>query len=68
MSLPPRFRFARMLAISVLLTAIALSGAATAGAEPPLRMDTYVEDPAGALDERQRDQVRNAVNQLTGLK
>ncbi|WP_280245202.1 TPM domain-containing protein [Nocardia abscessus] len=64
MSLPPRFRFARMLAISVLLAAIALSAAATAGAEPPLRMDTYVEDPAGALDDSQRVQVRNAVNQL----
>ncbi len=53
-----------MLAISVLLAVFALAVAPAAGAEPPLRMDTYVEDQAGALDQGQRDQVRNAVNQL----
>lgn len=64
MSLPQRIGLVRLLVISVLLTAFALAGAPAAGAEPPLRMDTYVEDPAGALDQGQRDQVRDAVNQL----
>ncbi|WP_280492875.1 TPM domain-containing protein [Nocardia asiatica] len=64
MSSPPRIRLARMLAISVLLAVIALAGAPMAAAQPPLRMDTYVEDRAGALDEGQRDQLRNAVNRL----
>ncbi|WP_159845015.1 TPM domain-containing protein [Nocardia sp. CY41] len=64
MSLPQRIGLARLLVISVLLAAFPLAGAPTAGAEPPLRMNTYVEDTAGALDEKQRDQVQDAVNQL----
>ncbi|WP_159929026.1 MULTISPECIES: TPM domain-containing protein [Nocardia] len=64
MSLPPRIRLARSLAISVLLAAIALLVAPMVAAEPPPRMNTYVEDSAGALDERQRDRVRSAVDQL----
>ncbi|MEU2176813.1 TPM domain-containing protein [Nocardia sp. NPDC019219] len=64
MSLPQRIGLVRLPVISVLLAAFALAGAPAAGAEPPLRMDTYVEDPAGALDQGQRAQVRDAVNQL----
>ncbi|WP_051020456.1 TPM domain-containing protein [Nocardia araoensis] len=64
MSLPSRIRFVRLLAISVLVAAIALLGAPTIAAEPPLRMNTYVEDPAGALDQGQLDRVRGAVDQL----
>ncbi|MGW4716800.1 TPM domain-containing protein [Nocardia sp. NPDC004260] len=64
MSLPSRIRFVRLLAISVLLAAIALVGAPTIAAEPPLRMTTYVENPAGVLDQGQRDRVRGAVDQL----
>ncbi|MGQ4619911.1 TPM domain-containing protein [Nocardia sp. R7R-8] len=64
MSLPSRIRFVRLLAISVLLAALALLGAPTIAAEPPLRMNTYVENPAGALDQGQLDRVRSAVDQL----
>ncbi|MGK8525217.1 TPM domain-containing protein [Nocardia asteroides] len=64
MSLPPRIRFVSSLAIGVLLAGFALFGAAVVGAEPPSRMDTYVEDSAGALDQSARDRVRGAVDQL----
>uniref|UniRef100_UPI002458136F TPM domain-containing protein n=1 Tax=Nocardia brasiliensis TaxID=37326 RepID=UPI002458136F len=39
-------------------------GGASPPAEPPARLDTYVVDPAKALDQGQLDQVRSAVNQL----
>ncbi|MGV9719658.1 TPM domain-containing protein [Nocardia beijingensis] len=64
MSLPSPIRLARLLAISVLLAAFALLGAPTSTAEPPLRMNTYVENPAGVLDQSQRDRVRGAVDRL----
>ncbi|MBF6301481.1 TPM domain-containing protein [Nocardia amamiensis] len=64
MALPPRNRLARRFAIGVVLAAIALSGGGTVAAEPPLRMNTYVEDPADALDDLQRDQIRWSVDQL----
>ncbi|MFE7741483.1 TPM domain-containing protein [Nocardia sp. NPDC057455] len=64
MSLPPRISLVRLLATSVLLTAIALLGTPESAAEPPSRMNTYVEDSAGALDQEQLGQVRGAVDQL----
>ncbi|WP_067471721.1 TPM domain-containing protein [Nocardia amamiensis] len=64
MALPPRNRLARRLAIGVVLAAIALSGGGTVAAEPPLRMNTYVEDPADAIDDLQRDRVRDSIDQL----
>ncbi|MEV6322398.1 TPM domain-containing protein [Nocardia sp. NPDC051787] len=64
MALPPRNRLARRLVIGVALAAIALFGGGTVAAEPPLRMNTYVEDPADALDDVQRDRVRVSVDQL----
>ncbi|MEU2043042.1 TPM domain-containing protein, partial [Nocardia niwae] len=64
MSLPPRIGLVRPLVISVLLAAISLLGAAQLAAEPPLRMNTYVEDQAGALDAGQLDRVRGAVDRL----
>lgn len=64
MSLPPRIGLVRLLATSVLLAAIALLGVPESAAEPPSRMSTYVEDSAGALDQRQLDRVRGAVDRL----
>ncbi|WP_454198335.1 TPM domain-containing protein [Nocardia sp. Marseille-Q1738] len=63
MALPPRNRLARLLVIGAVL-AIALFGGGTVAAEPPLRMNTYIEDPADALDDVQRDRVRVSVDQL----
>ncbi|WP_040865650.1 TPM domain-containing protein [Nocardia exalbida] len=64
MSLPPRIGLVRLLATSVLLAAIALLGVPQSAAEPPSRMNTYVVDSAGALDQGQLDRVRGAVDRL----
>ncbi|WP_327113948.1 TPM domain-containing protein [Nocardia sp. NBC_01730] len=57
-------RWKARLAIGILLAGIALIGAATVAAEPPLRMGTYVEDSAEVLDPGQLDRVRSSVDQL----
>ncbi|MEU7634322.1 TPM domain-containing protein [Nocardia sp. NPDC049220] len=57
-------RWTARLAITVLLTGAALVGAATVVAEPPLRMDTYVEDRAEALDADRIGRVRRSVDQF----
>ncbi|MFR9751505.1 TPM domain-containing protein [Nocardia sp. 004] len=54
----------RLLVFSVLLAGAALLGAPASTAEPPLRMNTYVEDRAEALTAGQSDQVRAAVERL----
>ncbi|MFI6212835.1 TPM domain-containing protein [Nocardia brasiliensis] len=62
MSLPSRV--VRWTAAAAACLAVTMAGAPLAHAEPPARLDTYVVDPAKALDQGQLDQVRSAVNQL----
>lgn len=50
--------------IGVLLLGTLLTGAPTATAEPPTRMDTYVVDTAGVLDDPGYARVRTAVDKL----
>ncbi|MFQ6327523.1 TPM domain-containing protein [Nocardia sp. CWNU-33] len=59
-----RARWSARATITLLLAGIALLGAATAAAEPPTRLGTYVVDSAEVLDRAQFDDVRSAVDQL----
>ncbi|WP_338773305.1 TPM domain-containing protein [Nocardia vulneris] len=62
MSLPSRV--VRWTAAVAACFAVTMVGAPPTHAEPPVRLDTYVVDPAKVLDQGQLDQVRSAVNQL----
>ncbi|TQM25721.1 TPM domain-containing protein [Nocardia bhagyanarayanae] len=59
-----RVRWSTRVVVGLLLLATALIGAPTGTAEPPSRMDTYVEDSAGVLDDGQMDRVQAAVDRL----